>query len=540
MPNHFGLINVTHQNIKMKYPLLTIIFLLVINSKKSNAQILTSTETITNATCTNPTNGSIIVSALGGTPPYQYSLDGVLFQNSNLFSGLTSGIKNLTIKDAGGTSTTNNLVTNGSFTQGNSGFTSDYQFITNAGTGGVQKAYGINTAANNWFQYFPACTDHTSPPNGNFMIVDGSTANSGNDKVWGQVINVLPNQIYTFSYWLQTIATPNLALIDVTINGTIVGSATAPATTCNWVQYTYTWNSGSNTTATIAIYDRLTILNGNDFGLDDISFVGPSISVIQTISKPITIGLDSNLTLNTSPGDTAVCVNTNINLLATSNAGASFRWSSITPLSDSSINNPTAIINKYSTFLVTSTLNGCTKSKTIKVDTLPTPVINAGPDKYVLASSPTQLEGNILNPLDYTFLWLPTTFLSADNILNPISTPSAKIKYTVTAFNKTTFCSASDTMTVYTYEKIIVPNVFSPNGDGINDNWEIKAISAYPNLIAEVYNRGGNLIFKSNKGYPKAWDGTYNGKPIPVGTYYYIINLNNESPTLSGTITILK
>ena len=113
------------------------------------------------------------------------------------------------------------------------------------------------------------------------MIIDGSTSNSGNDKVWEQIITVVPNQNYTFSYWLETIATPNLALIDVTINGTIIGSTTAPATTCNWVQYTYTWNSGTNTMATIAIYDRLTIQNGNDFGLDDISFDG--IELIEQI-----------------------------------------------------------------------------------------------------------------------------------------------------------------------------------------------------------------------------------------------------------------
>ncbi len=531
---------VNHQTIKMKIHTLVLIFLLVLYTNKSKAQTLSSTELVTNASCTNPTNGSIVITASGGTPPYNYSLDGVVFQNSNNFSGLTSGIKNLFIKDAGGTTASSDLVTNGSFTLGNTGFTSDYQFLTNAGVSGVQKAYGINTAANNWFQFFPACTDHTSPPIGNMMIVDGSTSNSGNDKVWEQTVNVLPNQIYTFSYWLQTIATPNLALIDVTINGTIIGSATAPSTTCSWVQYTYTWNSGSNTTAQIAIYDRLTIQNGNDFGLDDISFVGPSISPVQIISKPITIGLDSNLVLNTSPGDTAVCIGTTINLLATSNAGASFKWSSNTILSDSTINNPTAIINKYSNFLVSSSLNGCTKSKTIKVDTLSIPIINAGTDKYIMAGSSVQLDASIINPLNYTFTWFPNTYLSADNILNPVTTPNVNIKYTLTAVSNTTFCNASDTMMVYTFDKIIVPNVFSPNSDGVNDDWEIKAIGAYPNLIVEVYNRGGNLIFKSDKGYPKAWNGTYNGKPVPVGTYYYIINLYNGTTPLSGTITILK
>ncbi len=532
--------NVIHQTIKMKIHCLAITFLLILGTNESEAQPLSSTEIVSNASCTNPTNGSLVVTASGGVPPYQYSLDGVVFQNSNTFLGLTSGMKNLFVKDAGGTSTSSNLITNGSFTLGNTGFTSDYQFITNAGSGGVQKAYGINTAANNWFQYFPACTDHTSPTSGNLMIIDGSTSNSGNDKVWEQIITVVPNQNYTFSYWLETIATPNLALIDVTINGTIIGSTTAPATTCNWVQYTYTWNSGTSTTAQITIYDRLTIQNGNDFGLDDISFVGPSVTAIQSITKPITIGLDSNLVLNTNPGDTAVCIGTVLNLIASSNAGASIKWSYNTALSDSNIYNPTAIINTYSNFLVTSSLNGCTKSKIINVDTLSIPIINAGPDKYVLTSSPVQLDATIINPSDFTFSWFPNTYLTANNILNPFATTDINIKYIITAVNNTSHCTASDTMMVYTFEKIIIPNVFSPNGDGIHDDWEIKAIGAYPNLIAEVYNRGGNLIFKSDKGYPKAWNGTYNGNPIPVGTYYYIINLNNGFSTLSGTITILK
>ena len=172
--------NVIHQTIKMKIHCLAITFLLILGTNESEAQPLSSTEIVSNASCTNPTNGSLVVTASGGVPPYQYSLDGVVFQNSNTFLGLTSGMKNLFVKDAGGTSTSSNLITNGSFTLGNTGFTSDYQFITNAGSGGVQKAYGINTAANNWFQYFPACTDHTSPPSGNLMIIDGSTRKYGN------------------------------------------------------------------------------------------------------------------------------------------------------------------------------------------------------------------------------------------------------------------------------------------------------------------------------------------------------------------------
>ncbi len=165
-----------------------------------------------------------------------------------------------------------NLIVNGDFSQGNSNFSTDYQFITNAGQGGVQRAYGIVSSANSWFQFFQPCVSN-APSGGNMMVVDGSTSNAGNDKVWGQTVTVLPNKTYTFSYWLQTIATPNQASIEVKINGVSIGIALAPNTNCQTTQYTYQWNSGSNTTAQIEFFDRIFVLNGNDFSLDDISFV---------------------------------------------------------------------------------------------------------------------------------------------------------------------------------------------------------------------------------------------------------------------------
>ncbi|WP_309613210.1 CUB domain-containing protein [Flavobacterium sp.] len=201
-------------------------------------------------------------------------------------------------------SSSTNLIVNGDFSSGNTGFTTDYQYLNNAGLSGVQKAYGIVTAANLWFQFFPACTGHT-PTSGNMMVVDGSTVNAGNDKVWGQTVAVVPNQTYTFSYWLQTVATPNLATIEVTINGTSIGAVTAPTTNCQWAQISYTWNSGTNTSAQIAIYDRIILSNGNDFSLDDISF-GENITNQCATSTSLTITVNQPIaaTFNTIP---AIC-----------------------------------------------------------------------------------------------------------------------------------------------------------------------------------------------------------------------------------------
>ncbi|MCR8561679.1 VCBS repeat-containing protein [Mucilaginibacter sp. BJC16-A38] len=86
---------------------------------------------------------------------------------------------------------------------------------------------------------------------------------------------------------------------------------------------------------------------------------------------------------------------------------------------------------------------------------------------------------------------------------------------------------------------IVIPNTFTPNGDGINDLWNISAITSYPNSSITVYTRYGSLVYRST-GYAKAWDGTYNGSTLPVGTYYYLIDLKNGKKPLSGPITIIR
>jgi gliding motility-associated-like protein len=66
---------------------------------------------------------------------------------------------------------------------------------------------------------------------------------------------------------------------------------------------------------------------------------------------------------------------------------------------------------------------------------------------------------------------------------------------------------------VNTGNKILIPNAFSPNGDGTNDTWEIFALNGNPDVIVEIYNRWGELIFYS-KGYSEPWNGTYKDKPV--------------------------
>ncbi|MCO5951129.1 gliding motility-associated C-terminal domain-containing protein [Mucilaginibacter flavidus] len=86
---------------------------------------------------------------------------------------------------------------------------------------------------------------------------------------------------------------------------------------------------------------------------------------------------------------------------------------------------------------------------------------------------------------------------------------------------------------------IVVPNTFTPNGDGINDLWNITALLYYPDCSLSVFNRYGSVVYRSI-GYGKPWDGTTNGSNLPVGTYYYILDLKNGKKPMSGSVTILR
>ena len=100
-------------------------------------------------------------------------------------------------------------------------------------------------------------------------------------------------------------------------------------------------------------------------------------------------------------------------------------------------------------------------------------------------------------------------------------------------------CMVSDTIFIQVLLAPEVPNAFSPNGDGINDTWRIKYLESYPGATIDVYNRYGQNVFRS-VGYDVDWDGTVNGKPLPIGTYYYIINPKNGRQIITGSVTLIK
>jgi len=98
---------------------------------------------------------------------------------------------------------------------------------------------------------------------------------------------------------------------------------------------------------------------------------------------------------------------------------------------------------------------------------------------------------------------------------------------------------ASVYITVKEGGDILLPNTFSPNGDGYNDYFEIPGVSFLPEMELTIFNRNGEVLY-SQKGYQNDWGGTHNGIVLPVATYYYVINFTDGRDPITGDITIIK
>ena len=181
----------------------------------------------------------------------------------------SAGTYTCTVTDFG---TSGELVVNGNFNAGATGFTSDYVpgtggtygLLSNAGT------YAVNTNPQLTHVNFASFGDHTTGF-GNMLVVNGAQFPGQN--IWCETVTVTPNTDYAFSSWLATAVSESPAQLVFTINGVTIGAPLlAPFGTGQWVNFYSIWNSGASTSATICISNQNSQDSGNDFALDDISF----------------------------------------------------------------------------------------------------------------------------------------------------------------------------------------------------------------------------------------------------------------------------
>lgn len=177
----------------------------------------------------------------------------------------------------------------------------------------------------------------------------------------------------------------------------------------------------------------------------------------------------------------------------------------------------------------------------LTIEILPAPTVNAGPDHSIYEGESVELDVHVAGgtPPYAAPTWIPPFSLDNPLSLNPIASPLETTEYLVTIADVN--CPRTDTVKVVVVGSLEIPTGITPDGDGYNDVWQIINIEDYPNSTVQVFNRWGDVVWLSELGYPNAWNGTSNGQPMPTGSYFFEIRLNDDrSEPVTGTLTILR
>jgi gliding motility-associated-like protein len=180
---------------------------------------------------------------------------------------------------------------------------------------------------------------------------------------------------------------------------------------------------------------------------------------------------------------------------------------------------------------------GCADTSVANQTVYTAVLANGGPTRFTFLGVSTQILATT-NVSNYAVLWTPSLGLSNPTELRPKASPSKDQLYTI-AITSAEGCSNSDTVSVRVIDQLIIPNAFSPNGDGINDTWQIRYLDLLPEATIQIFDRYGKTVL-NKQGYNPPWDGRVNGRDVPVGVYYYIIDLKIGGKIFTGSIAVLR
>ncbi len=393
-----------------------------------------------------------------------------------------------------------------------------------------------------------AKTDPTCTPDGTITITGAGgtpplsySINGGNTYQTSNVFTGLSGGTYTVIIRdglgcisaTQTITLAPVNSLTQTVaktdaNCTSSGSITITASGGGTPPYQYSINGGST-------YQSSNVFTGLAAGTYTVITRNPVTQC--TASQQVTITFTDNLTMNNIAGGT-ICRGASFTPQVSSNA-ASYSWSPSAGVSNTTIANPVLSPQNTTTYTVTGTLGSCTIQRTVTVTVFEGATANAGPDAIILTGDTYQM---LSTGSAGSYLWSPSTGLSSATVLSPVASPQTTTTYTLTVTSPQG-CTATDQMTLTVVPYCIKPmNAFTPNGDGINDRWLITDGNCLISVRAQVFNRYGSRVFESPN-YDNTWDGTYKGKPLPDGTYYYVLEfvlLNGKRQVLKGDVTILR
>ena len=251
---------------------------------------------------------------------------------------------------------------------------------------------------------------------------------------------------------------------------------------------------------------------------------------VNILAKPTTPTITAN-------GPVQICSGNSVTLTSSANNGNQWYKDGSSISGATSQNYTVTQAGSYTVELTNA--NGCKAISAPQIISFYANPVAIGIDKNVFEGDSVLMTNFVSGGNSYTFNWFPSIYLSNDTILNPwVVKPLSDMLYTLTVINENG-CSGSASVFVRLLKELIIPNAFSPNGDGINETWELVNLNLYTNCSVDIFDRNGQVIFHSI-GYQKPWDGKVNGKPVPAGVYYYIIDRKNNKPKYSGWVTLIK
>jgi gliding motility-associated-like protein len=301
---------------------------------------------------------------------------------------------------------------------------------------------------------------------------------------------------------------------------------TNTTTTNNGFVTLYNWNFGDNNsqiqTNPVHTYDApgtytVTLVAMSNFGCLDTA---------------ITTALVHDLPNSeiTPAGVTVFCDGDSVLLAVIFNANFTYDWNT-----GDTINNVLADSSGFFLVNVTDTTTGCNSMDSVEITVYPNPIANAGPDTTISLGMSYEMQGSG----GLTYLWSPGETLNDSLIAMPVAVPLETTTYILTV-SDINACFDTDTVIINLDDNAVfnIPNLITPNGDGYNDKWIIENIEFFPENSILIVNRNGQVVFDMT-GYDNSWDGTYNGKTLPDGTYYYVLEIDGNDNPVKGAVNII-
>lgn len=236
--------------------------------------------------------------------------------------------------------------------------------------------------------------------------------------------------------------------------------------------------------------------------------------------------------------DTFLCAGDSLRLEA--GGAPRYQWLPAQGLSSDTVTNPVAKPEADVRYTVkVYTEPACYDTASVQIRVVPRPFVDAGPDKFSLKNRLVTLEGRVSGS-GVRYRWRPAAPLDNALVQRPKLTATQTTLFVLEADGALGCGVLRDTVKVEVLNRLFVPTAFSPNGDRLNDVWEIVAFDLYPNAAVQVFDRWGKKVYQGFAKAYKPWNGKDGNLPVSPGVYIYVLNLGDGSQVHKGSLTVLQ